>query len=89
MVLKGFFKFVSIRLTKCHQEKKCIRGNNTPFFNKELSSTNKERTQLEIRYLKKRYIKKKSFILNNEIFVFLYYEKLKKVLCQSKSHRHS
>ena len=77
MVLKNFFKFVSIRLTKWHQEKKCIRGNSTPFFNKELSNTNKERTQLKIRYLKKKYIKKKSFILNNKIFVFLYYEKLK------------
>ena len=68
MVLKDFFKFVSIRLTKCHQEKKCIRGNNTPFFNKELSSTNKERTQLEIRYLKKRYIKKKKFYIKQRNF---------------------
>ena len=59
MVLKDFFKFVSIRLTKCHQEKKCIRGNNTPFFNKELSSTNKERTQLEIVISKKDISKKR------------------------------
>ena len=31
-----------------------IRGNNMPFFNKELSSSHKKRTQLRNRYLKKR-----------------------------------
>ena len=34
-------------------------------------------------------IKIKSFILNNETFVFLFYEKLKKTLCQSKSLEYS
>ena len=38
MVLKNFSQFVSIHLTKWHQEKIYIRGNNMPFFNKELSS---------------------------------------------------
>ena len=42
-----------------------------------LAHTKKERNK-EIVILKKDLIKIKSFILNNEIFVFLYYEKLKK-----------
>ena len=38
---------------------------------------------------KQNVMKIKSFILNNETFVFLYYKKLKKALCQSKSQGHS
>ena len=78
MVSKNFLKFVSIALTKLHQEKKYTRDNNMQFFDKELSSAHKKRMQLRNRYLKKDLIKIKGFILNNEIFVFLYYEKLKK-----------
>ena len=89
MVLQNFSKFVWTHLTKWHQEKKIHSGNNMPFFNKELSSAHKKRTQLRNRYLRKRYYQNKSFILNKEIFVFLYYEKLKKALCQSKSQGHS
>ena len=65
-------------MTKWHQEQKYIRGNNMPFFNKELSSAHTKRTQLRNRYLRKDLIKIKGFILNNEIFVLLYYEKLKR-----------
>ena len=42
MVLKNLSKLVSIHLTKWHQGKKFIRGNNIPFFNKELSSARKK-----------------------------------------------
>ena len=42
MVLKKFSKFVSIHLTKWHQEKKYIRRNNMQFFNKELYSAHKK-----------------------------------------------
>ena len=39
--------------------KKNIRGNNMPFFNKELSSAHKKRTQLRNRHLKKRSYQKR------------------------------
>ena len=57
-----------------------IRANNMLFFNKELSSAHKKRTQLRNCYLKKRSYQIKGFILSNKIFVFLYNEKLKKAL---------
>ena len=46
-----------------------------------------KRTQLRNRYLKKRSYQNKK--LYTKMFVFLYYEKLKKALCQFKSQGHS
>ena len=43
-----------MHLSKWHQEKKYVRGNNMPFLNKELSCAHKKRTQLRNRFLKKR-----------------------------------
>ena len=77
----GLAKFLQICMNTLDQmapRKKIHSGNNMPFFNKELSSAHKKRTQLRNRYLRKRYYQNKGFILNKEIFVFLYYEKLKK-----------
>ena len=65
-------------LTKWHQEKKYISGNNMSFFNKKLSSAYKKITQPKNRYFKKDLIKIRSFNINNEIFLLLYYKKLKK-----------
>ena len=78
MVLKNISKFLWIHLTKWYQEKKYIRGNSMPFFNKELSSAHKNRTELRNHYLKKRSYQNKRFILKKEIFMFSYYAKLKK-----------
>ena len=65
-------------LTKWHQEQKYIRDNNMSFLNKELSSAQKKEHSLEIVISKKELIKIKSFIPGNQIFVLLYYGKLKK-----------
>ena len=53
----GLAKFLQIctnTLDQMAPRKKYIRGNNMPFFNKELSSAHKKRTQLRNRYLRKR-----------------------------------
>ena len=76
-------------MTKWHQEKKCVSGNNMSFINKELSSAHKNRTQLRNRYLRKRSYQKKRLYTKQIIFVFCYNEKLKKAQCQSKSQGHS
>ena len=55
------------------------------FFNKELSSAHKKRTQLRNRYPKKRSYQNKKLYTKQRNFVFLYYEKL----CRSESQRHS
>ena len=44
MVLQNFPK-LSTNLTKWHQEKKHMRGNNMPFFNKELSSAHTKKSE--------------------------------------------
>ena len=72
------------------RKKKYISGNNMPFLNKELSSTHKKECNQEIVTSKTDLVKIKGFILNNKIFVFLYYKKLKKkALWQFKSQGHS
>ena len=78
MVLKNSSKFVSIHLTKWYQEKKYIRGNNMPLFNKELSSTHKERTQLRNRYLKKRSYQNKKLYTKQQNFYISLLRKTKK-----------
>ena len=78
MVLQNFSKFVWTHMTKWHQEKKCVSGNNMSFINKELSSAHKNRTQLRNRYLRKRSYQKKRLYTKQIIFVFRYNEKLKK-----------
>ena len=65
-------------MTKWHQEKKCVSGNNMSFINKELSSAHKNRTQLRNRYLSKRSYQKKRLYTKQIIFVFRYNEKLQK-----------
>ena len=78
MVLQNFSKFVWTHMTKWHQEKKCVSGNNMSFINKELSSAHKNRTQLRNRYLSKRSYQKKRLYTKQIIFVFRYNEKLQK-----------
>ena len=60
-----------------------------PFFNKELSSAHKKRTQLRNQYLRKRSYQNKRLYTKQRNFCAHYYEKLKKALCQSKSQGHS
>ena len=88
----GLEKFIQIcikTLNRVAPRIKYIRSNNVQFFNKELSNVYKKKRNFEIVILKKDLIKIKikGFILNNEIFVFLYYEKLKR--WQSKSQGNS
>ena len=78
MALKNFSKFVNLD-KMAPIKKKYVRGNNMPFFNKELSGAHKKRTQLRNRFLKKDPIKTKNFTQNKEIFVFLYLGKQKDV----------
>ena len=49
-----------------------------PFFNKNLSSAHKKYREEEIAVSKKDLIKIKGFMLNNAVWVFLYYEKQKR-----------
>ena len=88
----GLEKFIQIcikTLNRVAPRIKYIRSNNVQFFNKELSNVYKKKRNFEIVILKKDLIKIKikGSILNNEIFVFLYYEKLKR--WQSKSQGNS
>ena len=86
----GLEKFIQIcikTLNRVAPRIKYIRSNNVQFFNKELSNVYKKKRNFEIVILKKDLIKIKGFILNNEIFVFLYYEKLER--WQSKSQGNS
>ena len=78
MVLQNLSKFVWTHMTKWHQDKKCVSGNNMSFINKELSSAHKNRTQLRNRYLSKRSYQKKRLYTKQIIFVFRYNQKLKK-----------
>ena len=68
MVLKKLSKFVLIHLTNWHQEKKYIRGINMSFFNKELLSAHKKRTQLRNRYLKERSYQNKKLYTKQQYF---------------------
>ena len=73
--LEIFFQICMDTLDQRAPRKKCICGNNMPFFNKELSSAHKKERNEEIVISKKDLIKMKGFILNNELFEFLYYKK--------------
>ena len=70
MVSQNFSKFVWTHLTKWYHEKKYIRGNNMPFFNKELSSAHKKRTQLRNQYLRKRSYQNKRLYSKQRNFYF-------------------
>ena len=57
-----------------------------PFFNKELSSTHKNRMELRNRYLKKRsYQNKRLYTKERNFYVFLLRKTKKKILRQSNS----
>ena len=60
-----------------------------PFFNKELSSAHKKRTQLRNRCLKKRSYQNKKFYTKQRNLCVSLLRKLKKALYQSKSQGHS
>ena len=83
MVFKNFSKFVSIHLTKWHQERKKIRGN----FNKELSRAHKKRTQLRNCYLKKRSYQNKKLYTKQRIFCVSLLRKTKKKHYANLNHK--
>ena len=60
-----------------------------PFFNKELSSAHKKRTQLRNCCLKKRSYQNKKFYTKQRNLCASLLRKLKKALYQSKSQGHS
>ena len=51
-------------------KKKYVRGNNMPFFNKELSGAHKKRTQLRNRFLKKRSNQNKTLLKTKKFLCF-------------------
>ena len=60
------------------QKKKYIRGNNVPFYNKELSSAHKKRTYLKNRFLKKRSLHNKYLYNRQRNFCVSLLKKIKK-----------
>ena len=50
-------------------KKKYVRGNNMPFFNKELSGAHKKRTQLRNCFLKKKIQSKQKTLLKTKKFL--------------------
>ena len=71
----GLEKFLQICIKTLDKmapiKKKYVRGNNMPFFNKELSGSHKKRTQLRNRFLKKRSNQNKKPYSKQIVFLYL------------------
>ena len=79
MVMQNFSRFVWTHLTKWHQEEKnTYMAIICHFFNKELSSAHKKRTQLRNRYLRKRSYQNKRLYTKQRNFCVSLLRKTKK-----------
>ena len=74
-------------MTKWHQEKKYICGNNISFFNKELSSAHKKRTRLRNRYLRKRSYKNERLYTKQRNFCVSLLQKTKEKHYVNLNHK--
>ena len=84
-------KFLQICINTLDQmaprKKKYICGNNMPFFDKELSSAHKKRTQLKNRYLKRRSYQNKRLYTKGRNFCVSLLRKTKKKHYSNLNHK--
>ena len=87
----GLAKFLQICMNTLDQmaprKNKYVRGNNMPFFNKELSSAYKKRTQLRNRYLRKRSYQNKRLYTKQRHFCVSLLQKTKKKHYANLNHK--
>ena len=87
----GLAKFLQICMNTRDQmaprKNKYVRGNNMPFFNKELSSAYKKRTQLRNRYLRKRSYQNERLYTKQRHFCVSFLQKTKKKHYANLNHK--